>query len=126
MTFPRRLSPKAREALWHAQAAMAREAGRGEYPICNLCGGFVLPGRLWDVSHDPSRPRAWGGEDVGVAHRKCNRQHGARVVTPAVAKAKRQWRNNVGINEPGLGPNPLPGGRLDRLKKKMSGEVVRR
>lgn len=121
----RRLSPKGREELWKSEAQKAREAGRGEYPICNLCGFSVLPGRLWDESHS-GVPHAFGGTAVGIAHRRCNRQHGAKIVTPMVAKAKRQWRLSVGISEPGLSETPLPGGRFDRLKKKLNGRVVER
>lgn len=122
----RRRSAKQREELWRAEAVKAQTAGRGDYPICNLCDFPVLPARLWDESHDPAMPHAWGGTETGIAHRKCNRRHGAQVVVPMLAKAKRQWRINVGITEPGIGPNPLPGGRDDRLKRKVSGEVVAR
>lgn len=122
----RRRTAKQREELWRAEAEKARAAGRGDYPICNLCGFPVLPGRLWDESHESGRPRAFGGTETGVAHRKCNRRHGAEVVVPMVAKAKRQWRRNLGISEPGVSLNPLPGGRDDRLKKKLTGEVVPR
>lgn len=121
-----RRSAKQREALWCSEAGKARAAGRGDYPICNLCDFPVLPGRLWDESHDPALPRAWGGTKTGIAHRKCNRRHGAEVVTPTIAKTKRQWRANLGISEPGISDNPLPGGRYDRLKKKITGEVVLR
>jgi hypothetical protein len=128
MTFTRRrLTKKGREALWLSESDAAREAGRGDFPICNLCNRAVIPGRdLWDESHDPAKPNAWGGTAVGIAHRRCNRIHGATVVTPMVAKAKRQWRRNVGIAEPGVTLNPIPGGRDDRLKKKLNGEVVQR
>lgn len=122
--LPRRSSRAAyRERLWKAEAAKAREAGKGEFPICNLCGRAVLPARQWDESHDPSLPRAWGGTATGVAHRKCNRLHGARVVVPQLAKTNRQWRANVGITGPGVSANPLPGGRNDRIKKKLNGRV---
>lgn len=123
----RRLSPKQREGLWRAETAKAKAAGRGEHPICNLCDQPVVAGRdLWDESHDSSKPHAWGGTESAIAHRRCNRIHGAKVVTPIVAKTKRQWRDNVGITEPGIGFNPLPGGRSDRLKKKLDGSVVER
>lgn len=117
---------KRREALYASECEKAREAGLGDYPICNLCGLPVLPGRLWDESHDPSRPRAWGGTDVAIAHRKCNRRHGAQVVVPMLAKTHRQWRDNRGISDLGIEATRLPGGRDDRLKKKITGEVVLR
>jgi hypothetical protein len=122
MTF-RPSRTKAREALYARECEKARAEGLGDYPICNLCGTPVLPGRLWDESHDPAKPRAWGGTETAVAHRKCNRQHGARVVTPMVAKAKRQRRMHLDIFR---STTPLPGGREDRVKKTMSGKVVDR
>ena len=127
MTFPRRrLSAKGREALYELERQKAVDAGRGEFPICNLCGFFVTRSHLWDESHDPAKPHAWGGTEVGIAHRRCNRLHAAKVVTPMVAKAKRQWRSDVGITGDGLGDSPLPGGRDDRLKRTMRGKTVLR
>lgn len=127
MTFRRRLTPKQREALYEREAASALDTGKGEHPICNIpfCGQPVRPGEPWDESHYP-RPHAWGGTVTGVAHRKCNRLHGAQVVTPANAKANRNKRNRLGITRPGLGLKPLPGGRDDRLKRTMSGKTVLR
>jgi len=125
MTFPRpRSRTKAREALYQRECEKARAAGLGDYPICNLCGFPVLPGRLWDESHDPALPRARGGTETAIAHRKCNRRHGAEVVVPTLAKTKRQWRDHRGIADLGIEPTRLPGGRDDRLKKKLTGEVV--
>lgn len=122
----RRLTAKQREALYESERQKAIAAGRGEFPVCNICSMSVTRSHLWDESHDPSKPHAWGGTAVGVAHRRCNRLHGQRVVTPAVAKAKRQWRSDVGITGDGLGDNPLPGGRNDPRKRTMRGEVVAR
>jgi hypothetical protein len=58
----RRLTTKQREELYDAEVAKARAAGRGDFPICNLCGVGIFPGQKWHVSHDPHRPRALGGE----------------------------------------------------------------
>jgi hypothetical protein len=41
-------------------------------------------------SHDPEGPaRCLGGTETGIAHRPCNRRHGAKVVRPLDAKAAR-------------------------------------
>jgi hypothetical protein len=112
-------SPRYRELLW---IACRTDSGAVH---CNLCSMEVIPGDDWDESH-LGAPSALAGRTVGIAHRACNRRHGAEVVTPAVAKAKRQHRNHVGITGPGLSRNPLPGGRRSKYKKKMNGEVVLR
>jgi hypothetical protein len=81
----RRLSTTAREALYD------RCRGAAEFPTCNICGQLVLVGDAWDESHDPEGPpRCFGGAETGVAHRACNRRHGAGVVRPLDAKATRK------------------------------------
>jgi hypothetical protein len=113
-------SPKYRELLWQA---CANENGGSV--ICNLCEREVIAGDDWDQSH-AGTPSALGGRTVGIAHRRCNREHGSSVVTPMVAKAKRQRRNHLGITGPGLGAASLPCGRNSGFKKTMRGEVVER
>lgn len=107
----------------HARLALY-EACRGdqEHPICNLCGAPVTPGQAWDESHIGA-PKALGGNTVGIAHRKCNRDHGAKVVVPMVAKVKRIRRNHIGAKEHGRG---WLCGRNSKWKRKISGEVVAR
>lgn len=117
-----RLSSKDREKLYDAEALRAREAGRGDYPICNLCDLPVKPGQAWDESHDGT-PKALGGTSVGVAHRRCNRWHGAKIVTPMVAKVKRQRRAYIGARVP---RSIMPGSRADWRKVKINGDVVLR
>jgi hypothetical protein len=69
---PRRLSTTAREALYD------RCRGGEEFPTCNICGQLILVGDAWDESHDPEGPpHCFGGTEVGLAHRTCNRRHGA-------------------------------------------------
>ena len=119
-----RLSTRAREELYDAEAAKSREAGRGDLPLCNICG-FPVDGvrSAWDVSHDPTMPRWLGGDAIAIAHRRCNRTHNNRIDTPRYFKSRRQRQMNIGAKR---SMTPLPGGRDDRLKKKLDGRVVER
>jgi hypothetical protein len=91
----RRLTTAQRRALYEAELADAVEDG-AEYPACNICGGPIFSTDGWDVSHMPVAA-ALGGTRTGIAHRRCNREHGAKVVTPAVAQAKRRRDRHLGI-----------------------------
>lgn len=113
------MNPKQREALYDR----CRD-GR-PYALCNLCGLPVYPGDAWDESHFPI-PKALGGTETGIAHLRCNRDHGAKIVTPTVAKAKRVRQKHIGARERGKGYRPMPCGRRSAWKKKISGEVVKR
>lgn len=113
---------KKREDLYRCEAAKAQRAGCGDNPICNLCDLPVYPGQEWDESHYPV-PKALNGKRVGIAHRRHNREHGARVVTPMVAKAKRNFRKHRRISE---ALRPMRGGRYDSIKHKMDGDVIDR
>lgn len=93
--------------------------------VCNLCGLPVRAGDAWDESH-VGAPKALGGKDTGIAHLRCNREHGAKIVTPFVAKAKRMHRKHAGIAGPGLGPHAMAGGKRDKITKKLDGSVVPR
>jgi len=119
-------SSKYRETVWRACCldCFGVPAPDG-IVLCNLCHMIVAPGDDWHVSH-VGAPKALGGVVVGVAHNHCNLEHGAAVVTPMVAKAKRQWRRHTGITRPGLGPHPMRFGRGSPVKKKLSGEIVAR
>ena len=117
----RRATTSQRRAIYAAEVEAAREAGR-EHPACNLCPHPILPGELWDVSHEGA-PAALGGTAARIAHRRCNRIHGAAIVTPMVAKAKRENDKFLDIKRP---RNPLPGGRDDPRKKAIDGRVVER
>lgn len=119
-------SPKYRELLWRACCLGADGLPATDGTVtCNLCQLPVQPGSDWDESHGPI-PKAFGGAAVWIAHRRCNREHGAQVVTPMIAKAKRQERKHVGITRPGLGKTPLPCGRNTGFKKTMRHGVVKR
>lgn len=82
-------------------ALFQREAGR-----CHMCGGTVQAGEAWDLSHE--RPLALGGADDEtnwkVAHRKCHREHTAKVDQPAISKAKRREAKHLGAKAPSAKP----------------------
>ena len=112
------LSNRAREALYD------RCRGDAEFPTCNICSQLILVGDSWDESHDPEGPpRCFGGTETGVAHRTCNRTHGAQVVRPLDAKATRVRQKHIGAFQT---RHKLPGGRTDSRKRKLDGEVVSR
>ena len=118
MNSRRRLSTTAREALYD------RCRGAAEFPTCNICGQLVLVGDAWDESHEPEGPPfCFGGTETGVAHRTCNRRHGAEVVRPLDAKATRSRQKHIGAFQT---RHKLPGGRMDWRKRKMDGSVVTR
>ena len=121
----KRLSPTKREALWDREAKLACAAGRGPDPICNRCDLAVTPGQDWDESHEPVAA-AFGGHETGVAHRRCNREHGARVVWPAVAKSDRVRRFHIGAAGPGRGRHPMRAGRRSGERKTFRYGVVPR
>jgi 5-methylcytosine-specific restriction endonuclease McrA len=71
--------------------------------ICHLCGGLIDGTReAWEVSHDI--PLEMGGADDDAnrrpAHKKCHRDHTARVDIPAIAKAKRREARHIGALRP--------------------------
>lgn len=119
-----RLTSAQREELWDREAAKASAAGRGSHPICNLCDCPIFIGRDWHESHNKFLPHAIGGEPDGIAHDLCNRRHNNEFDTPLVAKVKRiRWKH---IGAQLQSRNPIPGGRHDRLKRKIDGTVVER
>lgn len=77
---------------------------------CHLCGGKIGPGEAWDVSHDI--PLELGGADDDTnrkpAHRKCHRDHTAKVDAPTIAKAKRREAVNMGAKAPAKAKIPAP------------------
>lgn len=119
------LSPTKREQLFNRERVAAKAAGRGDHPICNRCGLPVTPGQAWDESHEPT-PQAFGGHATGVAHARCNREHGSKEVWPLVAKTNRKRRYHIGASGPGLGPCPMACGRRSRQSKSMRHGIVKR
>jgi len=122
MTYNPMFGSKRREDLWLRECFNAFAAGRGLLPICPHCDRQVTAGQAWDESH-VGRPKANGGKSVAVGHRSCNREDGAKVVTPAIAKANAQRRFHLGISGPGLGRHPMQGGRRSQLSRSMRGRV---
>lgn len=123
MTRRRRLNASQREELWQAQAAKARASNRGDHPICKLCDFAILPGSEWHENHEGHKPYWLGGKVDGISHAKCNRRHNNTHDTPLFARNERVRKRFMDFRTIS---NPLPGGRDDRLKKKMNGRVVER
>lgn len=123
-----RYTPKRRAAIWAGECLAAYKAERtdGRSCICNLCGNPVLPTDAWEVSLAPERARSFGGTRVGVAHFRCNREHGSQVVVPAVAKSDRIRRRAIGASGPGLGRRPMAAGRRSGISRTVRGEIVPR
>lgn len=109
---------KLREQVWQLECLAAYKAERGKYPICVHCDLPVTPDQAWDRSH-VTVPRALGGKSVGVGHRRCNQEDNHNVVTPMVAKAEAVRKKFVGIDGPGLGPQPMRFGRRSSESKTM-------
>jgi hypothetical protein len=114
LTYVRRsLSTTAREALYE------RCRGDNAVPTCNICQLPVLLNEPWDESHDPEGlPHALGGDETGVAHRDCNRRHGAEVVIPLVAKVKRIRQKFIGAFRT---KQPMPCGRNSARSAQIGG-----
>ena len=83
----RRIPTKERVAIF--EASMGR---------CHMCNLAIHAGEAWDVSH--KIPLELGGEDRGdnlkPAHRKCHRDHTAKVDQPNIARAKRKRAAHIG------------------------------
>ena len=103
-------------------AILERDGG-----CCYWCGQPIA-GKAWDVEHELCL--ALGGtdekmdENLRPIHRK--KCHPAKTAEDAkkIAKAKRMQQRSAGI--PRQSRHPLPGGRNDRLKRKVGGGVVPR
>ncbi|HEX4114162.1 MAG TPA: hypothetical protein VH020_16635 [Stellaceae bacterium] len=121
MAYKPRFNSIRREKAWNGAKAAAFYAGLGSHPVCNLCQLPVFETDDWDESHDPAKPKCFGGRDTGVAHRRCNRDHGAKVVTPAYAEGNRVRRKAIGALKPGMGKSPMRGGRRDDFKIAVGG-----
>lgn len=116
-----------RNEVWILERNAAYTSDRGALPICNICGEPVADGADWHVSHDPAKPRCYGGKNVGVAHAACNLRHNAEVVTPNMAKADRVRAKHLGLKRPGMGRHPMRAGRRSRESKTMGkGGIVTR
>jgi hypothetical protein len=117
----KRLSPKAREALWDAHQY---PDGRGG--ICCHCPLPITPGQAWHEAHYGAPHALRPGPANAIAHERCNLEHNWRVDTPRIAKTKRQRRAHIGAKRPGMGHRPLPCGRNTRWKAKIGGGMTPR
>jgi len=65
-------------------------------PCANHCkmGGLVLPGQKWDLAHivDLAKGGTNTAENLGVAHRYCNRSDGGTEGANKINKRKTQTR----------------------------------
>lgn len=118
MSFRRkRLSTSERERLY--------DEARGDklYPVCPRCQLPVFPGDRWHAGHELS-PHL-GGRDVAdqVEHARCNQRFAREVEVPLIAHNKRVRQRFIGAFRSRF---PLPGGRDDRLMRKVGGAVVDR
>lgn len=119
----RRLSSREREALYASEAGKARDAERGDFPICRLCDHPIVAGSLWDENHQGHKPAWLGGVTDGISHRRCNRLHNNHHDTPLFAKSERVRKRYLDFTR---SRTPMSGGRDDRLKRKVNGDVVER
>jgi hypothetical protein len=119
----RRLSTKQREKLYDAERDKARAAGRGDFPICNICQCSILPGRKWHESHNPLLPRAIGGEPAGIAHEKCNLTHARTHDVPLIAKVKRIRQKHIGAYQP---DRPMLGSVASGISRPFKGPPIDR
>ena len=101
--------------------AFARAGG-----CCDECAAPIRPGN--GPEYDHRVPDALGGkatlDNCAVLCRNC---HGAKTATqdvPAIARAKRLHRKQIGAATETR--NPLPGGKGSHLKRKVGGGVEER
>lgn len=125
MAYKARFGSLKRERLYDREAFSAYLAGRGRQPICPHCELPVTPDQAWDEVHI-TVPRAFGGNDTGVGHRRCNQLDNNQVVTPLAAKAREVRKRHLGIKGPGLGRHPMRCGRRSAFKAKVGGGFVPR
>lgn len=112
-----------RKKLTKSQRLDVHAAANG---ICHICGEIInLAREKFEVEHVV--PFALGGQDTTSnwrpAHVHCHRSKTKTDITQ-IAKAKRVKAKYEGTFRPSR--HKLPGGRKSPLKKKLSGEVVRR
>jgi hypothetical protein len=113
----KRLSTTERERLY--------DDARGDriFPVCPRCGLPVFPTDRWHAGHELSP--LLGGRNVSdqVEHGRCNLAFAAQVEVPLIAHNNRMRQRFIGAFQSRF---PLPGGRDDRLKRKIDGTVVER
>lgn len=119
-----RLHPRARLTALQCVALLDAQGGD-----CPLCGEAIIPGGA--VTDEHLRALGLAGTNAldnrAVVHRRCAE---AKTYGPAgdlarIAKAKAQRAAVYGLTA-GRSRRPMPGGRGDRLKRKVGGGVVLR
>lgn len=121
MTRRKRLSAKAREALWDSH-----QYSDGSGGICCHCPLPIVPGQAWHEAHSHI-PHAWRPvPGDGIAHKKCNLDWAAQRDVPLIAKCRRQRQNHIGAKRPGMGHRPLPCGRNTKWKAQVGGGMKHR
>lgn len=120
----RHLSAKQREQLYADECTKAKEAGRGEFPICHHCDLPIIPGQMWDAAHDKHKPNWLGGEIAGCAHSRCNRSHNNKVDTPKFAKAERVRKNFLDLKR--SNSRPIVGSKRSNIKIPFHGRPIDR
>lgn len=92
--------------------------------LCHICGGKIQPGQAWEIEHVLAF--ALSGDDSDEnrkpAHTKCHKPKTARD-KGLIAKARRRHEKHMGFHR---SRQPFPGGKGDRLKRRMDGKVVPR
>jgi len=117
-SFPRkRLSTRDSERLYD------KARGDRRYPICPRCRLPVFSTDRWHAGHELS-PLLCGRNDADqVEHARCNLRFSAEVEVPLIAHNKRVRQRFIGAFRTRY---PMPGGRDDRVKRKIDGSVVPR
>ncbi len=91
---------------------------------CGITGRKIQPGDVWELDHIKALTN--GGENresnLQPALKEAHKAKTARDVAQK-SKDRRVRSKHLNIHK---SKNPLPGGRKSNLKKKLSGEVVRR
>ena len=115
MTKRRRISTRDRATIFE------RENG-----VCHMCGLKIEAGQAWEASH--RIPLACGGADdmsnLSPAHKRCHREHTAKVDQPWIAKTRHQRDAHTGakvrkgppIRSAGFPPAAREPKRLDPSK----------
>jgi 5-methylcytosine-specific restriction protein A len=100
--------------------ALAFQRANGK---CDECGIRLQPGR---IAYDHVVPDGLNGDtgidNCAVLCVACHKQK-TRGDVGNIAKAKRREARHIGAHK---SRNPLPGGKLSKWKRKITGEVVRR
>ena len=117
------LSTRAREQLYNAEVKKAREAKRGEFPICRLCDLPITPGQRWHINHQAENPRWLGGPIDGLSHARCNLKHAHTIDNPKFHKNNRLRQKHIGAHR---SAQPMRFGRDSSIKLRMNGTPVYR